>query len=284
MSKLFSCALSISLLLILSFAATAEPDKNSQKLDAILAAQPDNVKARFQFRHPKETLLFFGIKPGMTVIEALPGSGWYTKILLPYLGPRGWLIETDYPVDMWTKFDWASPEFIEGRRKWPGTWPVETQNWKIADAAKVSAYTFKTLPEDLSNKVDAVLFIRALHNLLRFESDGGYFTNALRETYRVLKPGGVVGVVQHSAMANDLDGSTGYLEHDSLIKRFQALGFKFISESNINANPKDKADGIVWRLPPTLATSKNDEDMRKNYMAIGESNRMTLKFIKPAGN
>ena len=284
MSKLFSCALSISLLLILSFAATAEPDKNSQKLDAILAAQPDNVKARFQFRHPKETLLFFGIKPGMTVIEALPGSGWYTKILLPYLGPRGWLIETDYPVDMWTKFDWASPEFIEGRRKWPGTWPVEIQDWKIADAANVSAYTFKTLPEDLSNKVDAVLFIRALHNLLRFESDGGYFTNALRETYRVLKPGGVVGVVQHSAMANDLDGSTGYLEHDSLIRRFQALGFKFISESNINANPKDKADGIVWRLPPTLATSKNDEDMRKNYMAIGESNRMTLKFIKPAGN
>lgn len=259
-------------------------DKTIGNLDAILDSQPDEVKARYQYRHPKETLAFFGIKPGMTVVEALPGAGWYSKILLPYLGEKGHLIGVDYPEDMWPRFEWASKEFIEGRRVWPANWPDEIKGWNISDAAKASAYTFNTLPKELTGKADAVLFIRALHNLSRFEPEGAYFTTALQEANRVLKPGGILGVVQHATSDKNATGATGYLERDSLVKRIETLGFKLVDESDINTNPKDKANAedIVWRLPPSLVTSKDNEQLRNEYLAIGESNRMTLKFIKPA--
>lgn len=279
MNKLLSALATFSLLVLThpSLAASKE-DANGKKLDTVLAAQPDETKARYQYRHPKETLQFFGIEPGMTVMEALPGGGWYTRILLPYLGEKGRLIGVDYPISLWPNYGWASEEFIETRRKWPATWPDEVKAWNIADAAPVSAYTFETLPKDLTGTVDAALFIRALHNLLRF--DDSYFNTAIQETYRVLKPGGILGVVQHATTDKNATGETGYLERDSLVKRIEAFGFKLADESDINANPKDKADDIVWRLPPGLNTSKDNEELRKKYLAIGESNRMTLKFVK----
>lgn len=283
MNKLLPALAAISLL-ILAHSATAAPkeDANGKKLDAVLESQSDETKARYPYRHPKETLRFFGIEPGMTVLEALPGGGWYTRILLPYLGKEGHLIGVDYPADIWSKFEWASKEFIEGRLNWPKTWPDEVAGWNIADSAKVSAYTFSNLPKHLTSTVDAALFIRALHNMARFEAEGGYLTAAFKETYRVLKPGGTLGIVQHATSDKNATGATGYLERDWLVKHVEAAGFKLVDESDINANPKDKADDIVWRLPPSLNTSKDNEELRKKYQAIGESNRMTLKFVKPA--
>lgn len=279
MNKLLSALATFSLIVLTHPSlAVSKEDANGKKLDTVLAAQSAETKARYPYRHPKETLQFFGIEPGMTVMEALPGGGWYTRILLPYLGEKGRLIGVDYPISLWPNYGWASEEFIEQRRKWPATWPDEVKAWNIADAAPVNAYTFETLPKDLTGTVDAALFIRALHNMLRFNDS--YFNTAIQETYRVLKPGGILGVVQHATTDKNATGETGYLERDSLVKRIEAFGFKLVDESDINANPKDKADDGVWRLPPSLNTSKDNEELRKKYLAIGESNRMTLKFVK----
>src|SRR5690606_10597735 len=160
------------------------------------------------FRSP---LQFFGIEPGITVLEARPGGGWYTRVLLPYLGNEGHLIGVDYPTGIWSKFDWASKEFIEERVNWPKTWPDEVAGWNIENSAKVSAYAFGNLPQDLTGKVDAALFIRALHNMARFGDEGGYLSAALKETYRVLKPGGTLGIVQHATTDESATGDTGYL-------------------------------------------------------------------------
>ncbi len=285
MHRINSAVIAFCLLLLTHQSITsAEPDTAASKLESVLASQSNDIKARYQYRHPKETLLFFELKPGMTVVEALPGEGWYSKILVPYLGQDGHLVGVDYAMDMWPKFNWANKEFIEERQSWPASWPAEVNDWKITNSSKVSAYTFKTLPKELTDTVDAVLFIRALHNLSRFESDGAYFSNTLKESYRVLKPGGILGIVQHASSIKTLDGSTGYLEKTSLIKRIENLGFKFVAESDINNNAKDQpeADEIVWRLPPALYTSKDNPELQKKYKAIGESNRMTLKFVKPA--
>ena len=254
---------------------------DEKKLQGILEAQPDEIKVRYDARHPAETISFFGITPDMHVIEALPGDGWYSKILLPYLGDKGQLTGVDYNTNMWSKFDWVQPDFIEERKAWPTTWPENVQSWGIKDSAKVSAAAFGNLPSDFDGKLDAVLFIRALHNLSRFEKDGKFLSQALEDTYRVLKPGGIVGVVQHRTDNKDLQGETGYLEINRLKSFMKKAGFTLVAESDINANPKDKADGIVWRLPPTYhGVSKSDAKF-KEYSAIGESNRMTLKFIKP---
>lgn len=259
------------------------------KLSAVLTAQSEQQKMRYEWRHPQETLTFFGLAPGMTVVEALPGGGgWYSKILVPYLGRDGRLIGLDYPVDMWPHFDFGTAQFIEKRKQWPAQWTADTEGWKLSGlGASAEAYTYSTAPNALDGTADMVLFIRALHNFARFESKGAYLSNALARTKKLLKPGGIVGVVQHQAPDTwpdeSADGSQGYLKKAPLIAAMVAAGFEYVGESNINNNPKDQpgAEDIVWRLPPSLATTKGDPAMQKAYQAIGESNRMTLKFRKP---
>lgn len=266
---------------------TATPkltDADKKKLVAITQSLPAEHQARYVARHPVETLEFFGIKPGDTVVEALPGEGWYSKILLPYLGTDGKLVAVDYSVAMWPLFGgFATPEFIAQRKAWPAQFAVDAKTWGGPNGAKGEAYTFADLPAELTGKVDAVLFIRALHNLARFDAQGNYLKQALAETHRVLKPGGVVGIVQH-AMAEDkpdawADGSRGYLKRSMLISAMTAAGFEFVGESDINKNPKDdpQADDNVWRLPPSLS---GDEAQKAKNSAIGESNRVTLLFKK----
>lgn len=258
--------------------------QDKQRLNQITQSLPAEHQARYAARHPVETLQFFGIKQGDTVVEALPGEGWYSKILLPYLGAEGRLIAVDYSLDMWPQFGgFATPEFIEKRKAWPAQFAVDAKTWGGTNGAKAEAYTFANMPTELTGKVDAVLFIRALHNLARFDAKGNYLKQALAETYRVLKPGGVVGIVQH-AMTEDkpdawADGSRGYLKRSRLISVMTAAGFEFVSESDINKNPKDnpQADENVWRLPPSL--NGTDEQKAKNRL-IGESNRITLLFRK----
>ncbi|MBK8188673.1 MAG: class I SAM-dependent methyltransferase [Cellvibrio sp.] len=263
---------------------TGLSDADKKQLIAITQSLPAEHQARYGARHPVETLEFFGIKPGQTVVEALPGGGWYTKILLPYLGTEGKLIATDYSLDMWPEFgSFATAEFIAQRKAWPAQFAIDSKTWGGANGAKGEAYTFADMPADLTGKVDTVLFIRALHNLARFDAKGGYLKQALAETHRVLKPGGLVGIVQH-AMAEDkpdawADGSRGYLKRSMLISTMTAAGFELVGESDINKNPKDdpQADDNVWRLPPSLNTS---EDQKAKNIAIGETNRVTLLFRK----
>ena len=259
------------------------------KLAAVLAAQPDEVKARYQYRHPQETIEFFGIEPGMTVVEGLPGGGWYTKILLPYLGGDGHLVGANYPLDLWPNFPFANEEFMAEMSLWLEKWPAGAEEWRGQDGASISAFWFGAMPGELAGTADVVFFVRMLHNVSRFQSEGkgDYLDMALQDAYDALKPGGVLGVVQHRAPDSVSDewanGSHGYMKKQDVIDRVTAAGFELVAESDVNANPKDQPSGddIVWRLPPTYATSREDEELKAQYTAIGESNRMTLKFRKP---
>ncbi|WP_416876747.1 class I SAM-dependent methyltransferase [Litorimonas sp.] len=265
----------------------AQAVSSEAKLESVLAAQDEATKARYPYRHPKETLMFFDIEPGMRVAEALPGGGWYTKILLPYLGEEGEVIGVDYSLDMWPEFGgFADEAFLENKKTWPATWTETANGWRIDEDASVDAFAFGNRDTELDGTVDAVLFIRALHNLARFEDEGGYLTQALADSYALLKPGGIVGVVQHQAredMPDDwADGNNGYLKKSDLIEIMEAAGFELVEESDINENPQDipTDEEGVWRLPPTLGVSADQPELRSEMEAIGESNRMTLKFKK----
>jgi len=267
-------------------AASEEPGA-AGRLEAILAAQPDDVRVRYPYRHPAETLQFFGIEPGMTVVEALPGGGWYTKILLPWLGRNGKVIGADYALDMWPLFDFMTGERLTAKEHWVADWTAEADTWRGPDDAEVAAFMFGALPESMHGTADAVLFIRALHNLARFENEHGFLSEALADAYNVLKPGGVVGIVQHHARDEMpdawADGNNGYLKTGYVIAVMEKAGFRYVDSSDINANDRDQpteAD-FVWRLPPGLQTSRDNPDLRAQMEAIGESNRMTLTFVKP---
>jgi predicted methyltransferase len=256
-------------------------------LPAILAAQSDEIQARYVYRHPQETLEFFGIRPGMTVVEALPGGGWYSRLLLPYLGESGRLIGANYAFEMWPKFGFFDQDFIDTMATWTTDWPAEAAAWQDTGGATVEAFDFGSMPAAMAGQADAVLFVRALHNLARFEDDGGYLTAALNDAHRVLKPGGIVGVVQHEArpdMSDDwASGANGYLKKQFVIDRMNEAGFEFVEASDINQNPNDQPteEDVVWRLPPSYFTSEEDPELQAKMDAIGESNRMTLKFRKP---
>lgn len=270
-------------------AAAEEPaaETAEARLDRILAAQPDDEKARYQYRHPKEALQFFGVEPGMTVVEVLPGGGWWSKILIPFAGPTGTLVGADYSLPMWSLFGEYAPD-PEKQKTWATDWPAGAKEWCAADCAPISAFVYGSLPEEMKGTADAVLMFRALHHFSRLEEEGGYYTAALKDTYDVLKPGGVVGVEQHRAPPANSDkwaeGDNGYLKQDAVIAAFTAAGFEFVGSSEINANPKDQPteSEFVWRLPPSFATSGDNPDLKAQMEAIGESDRMTLKFRKPA--
>lgn len=255
-------------------------------LEAILDSQADEVKARYEARHPAETLRFFGIKPGMTVVETLPGGGWYSKILKALLGSDGKLIGADYAADLYPRFNFYDEATLEAKKTWVDTWSAEAKTWNDGKGAAISAFQFGSLPDSMTGTADALLLIRSLHNLARFEKDAGYLSTALAEIKRVLKPGGVVGVVQHMAPEGNsdawADGSKGYLKKQFVIDTLTGAGFELLGESKINQNPADQPgeQDFVWRLPPTLARV-TDEELKAKYTAIGESNRMTLLFRKP---
>ncbi len=260
---------------------------DSERLSSVLAAQPEETQARYPYRHPQETLEFFGIEPGMTLVEALPGGGWYTKLLLPYLGNDGHLIGADYAREMYPLFGFFSEEQLKEKDTWIEDFTTDAKEWSGEDGARVAAFEFGSMPDEFKGQADVVLFIRALHNLARFEAEGAYLSAALQNAFDALKPGGIVGVVQHQAPDSMSDewagGSHGYLKRDFLVARMEAAGFEFVAGSDINLNEKDQPgeEDIVWRLPPSLATSREDPELKAELEAIGESNRMTLKFRKP---
>ncbi len=257
------------------------------RLEAVLAhPRRDEDRARDGARHPQEVMAFFGIAPSDTVVEVLPGGGWYTRVLAPYLAEEGRYAALNYSMAMMEQLfgDRLSDERRADMAAFPQTWPAKVAEFSAEEGEEpvdvLGAYFFGGVPEEAEGAADAVLFIRALHNLER----AGLMDDAIADAAAILKPGGVVGVVQHSARdtAPDayVDGSNGYLRQTRVVEAFEAGGFTLVAESDVNANPKDTTDypNGVWTLPPVLGTGENEED----YRAIGESNRMTLLFRKDA--
>jgi predicted methyltransferase len=267
-------------------ATSGHASSHAQHLAAVLDAQSEKVKARYAARNPGETLQFFGIEPGMSVIEVDPGSGWYSRILLPYLGEGGRLIGADYPMPVYRLFDYYSEAELAEKASWPARWPGDVASG-VPDGAAVDAFAMGSMPASLEGAVDAILLVRVLHNLADYEEEGAYLSAGLAEIYRALKPGGVVGVVQHMAPESHSDewasGANGYLKKGFVIAALEAAGFVFEDESTVNKNPLDTPteNESVWRLAPTL-DPVDDPELAAAYLAIGESNRMTLRFRKPA--
>lgn len=232
----------------------------------------DNA-VRDDARHPYETLMFFGIKPNMTVVELSPGGGWYTEILAPYLKDNGKLVAASYdPQDAIAYFRDTGAKFNEKLRAKPELY------------GKVDVTIFAP-PAKLEyakpGSADMVLTFRNVHNWMRHGDDA--MKAIFKSAYDSLKPGGVFGVVEHRLPANlkqDARASSGYMHEQYVIDLVTSVGFKLAAKSEVNANPNDTADheGGVWALPPTL---RNQDKDRERYVAIGESDRMTLKFVKP---
>jgi len=264
----------------------AQAAAGDDRLAAVLAAQPDDVRARYKYRHPGETLEFFGIEPGMTVVDTLPGGGWYTKILLDYLGEDGAVIGADYAPDLWTHIGYDSEEFLKGRETWVTDWTATAESWGGDHSAGVAAFVLGSLPESMHGTADAVLFVRALHNLAYPTPDASHLVAAIRDAYDLLKPGGIVGIVQHHARddmpAAWADGEMGYLGKGYVIDKMVAAGFELVGDSDLNANNDDRptVEEFVWRLPPSYSGSRDNPELMAKMKALGESNRMTLKFRK----
>ena len=226
-------------------------------------------RARDAFRHPAETLSFFGITPQMRVVEVWPGGGWYTEILAPVLRDHGTLIAAGY--------DLADPgrhgDYERSYREKLAEHPVVYN--QIEHVIFDSDHLMVDVPDA---SVDAVLVIRAVHNMVR---DGDNVSAYFASMARVLKPGGVLGIVQHR-MPEGLDvpndGTAGYLTKAAVVGYAEAAGLTLQESSDINANPRDThvhAEG-VWSMPPSLRGG--DESLA----GLGESDRMTLRFVKPA--
>ncbi len=258
--------------------AQESPMAGTSLEDVIAHERRDDNRARDEWRHPMETLSFFGIEPDMTIAEILPGNGgWYTQILTPLTADQGRMIGITYPETLWSQmfgnWDADRSEAFGGDATQMGRYmSVEG----VESAQPIVGYTIDSIPDEENGQADAVLFFRAMHHLFRFEEP--LVDTALSEIFDLLAPGGVVGVVQHHAPEDADDefagGNNGYLKQSNVVAAFERNGFVLEETSDINANPNDPVDGMVWRLPPT--TNDNPDTM-----AIGESNRMTLRFRKP---
>jgi predicted methyltransferase len=256
-------------------AATPTASADAALLDTAVAGDWRDAKnvARDQYRHPRETLAFFQLAPGQTVIEITPGGGWYAEILAPYLRERG-----HYVAAVWDDAIPGQPGYRyrlnkELRAKFAGNAAVYgTPDVRVFDPAAPAFGSAAT--------ADAVLTFRNAHNWVSDGNADAYF----KAFFDVLKPGGTLGVVDHRAKpGTDLATMkrSGYLTEALVIDAAQKAGFVLEAKSEVNANPKDTADhpNGVWTLPPT-----NDHDAADDakYKAIGESDRMTLRFRKPA--
>ena len=240
-------------------------------LEAVLAhPRREADRARDAARKPAETLAFFKVKPGMTVVDVIPGGGWYTRILAPLLAGNGRYIALNPDV----------ARANEQARKYLGdlaaTFPAKAAEWTGQPASAMLAYNSDGLPASLDGTVDRVLIFREMHNLHRM----GLMHNELTTYRRLLRPDGLIGIEQHraprTAPASYTDGNKGYMREKDIVALMDLYGFELIAQSDVNANPRDTANYPegVWELPPALRTK------REELKAVGESDRMTLLFRK----
>ncbi|MBB4633819.1 class I SAM-dependent methyltransferase [Sphingosinicella soli] len=227
-------------------------------------------RARDAYRHPAETLSFFGFRPSMTVVEVAPGGGWYTEVLAPLIAGHGKL----YAAHGIPEASEYAAKSLAGFKEKLASSPV----YKEVEVTRFGKGSYDSLAP--AGSADLVLTFRNVHNWYM----GDFAGDAFKAFYTALKPGGVLGVVEHRLPEDRPDEamkSSGYMKRSTIVALAEAAGFKLADESDVNANPKDTADWPkgVWTLPPNFRDGEAD---RAKYAAIGESDRMTLKFVKPA--
>jgi len=253
--------------------------RTSAAIDAAMRGdhRSDNNRARDQYRRPKETLAFFGLRDNMTVVEFSPGGGWYTEILAPVLRDNGKLYTPHYNMN----------GGAYSRRSLGGFLRKLGENNDVYGEVIVTAISEPGgEPMAPLASADLAVTFRNVHNWLDPASGGeAGATATFAEMFRVLKPGGVLGVVEHrwpDAATEDPEAGNGYVSEERVIKLATAAGFEFVASSDHNRNPKDMHDhpNGVWTLLPELDA---DEADKEKYRRIGESDRMVLKFRKPAG-
>jgi len=285
MTLAFTKALLLGVAVLQGAAAFAAPATDDKALHAAVNGEwrTDEAKARDKDRHPVESLTFWGLKPGMTILEIQPGSqSWWTDILAPYAKMTGGSFYA-------TGADLANPKLSEGARKSRGSFearylakPELYGDVRILNWGDVS----KTLPAET---FDFILTARSIHGWMQDEPNTVHDTFV--EFHKALKPGGILAVEQHRAKAGTTPEkpASGYVTEAYVIEQAQKAGFTLAGKSEINANPKDTTDHPfgVWTLPPNLRSTpysagKTEDPTfdKSKYAAIGESDRMTLKFVK----
>lgn len=265
-----------AVLLLASLLAAPAFTANADAIADAVASDTRSSQARLrdEFRHPQQTLRFFDVQPDMKVVEILPGGGWYSDILAPLLKENGKLVAAHFYVQE------SSPGYYPRLRdafkeKMAGNGPYS--------AVELTAFD-PIVPQEITKAgtADRVLTFRNVHNWYMADKKDGV-VNAMKTFYKALKPGGMLGVVDHRLPESDPDDkmeSSGYMKQSYVIAMAEKAGFKLVATSEINANAMDNADHPkgVWTLPPSLRLG---EENQAHYLAIGESDRMTLKFMKP---
>ncbi|MEM7768732.1 MAG: hypothetical protein AAF253_14835 [Pseudomonadota bacterium] len=256
----------------------AAPALEIDPLAAALAADfRAEDSARDGFRRPAETLAFFGIEPSMTVAEYAPGGGWYTRVLAPYVSGEGRYLAVNHDIDAYLAGDDVDPERFANAKAFSETFPGRVNEWTGLDADTITAFEIDETPEAVAGSVDALVVFRSMHG----PTSRGIEDDMAAHAFALLKPGGTLGIVQHRAKADAPDdyanGTKGYLRQADVVANFEAAGFQLVGTSEVNANAKDTADyeDGVWTLPPVLRGGET-------FAEIGESDRMTLKFMKPS--
>ena len=259
-------------LLTAACASSSSRQSTAEGLTVILAGdqRPPEERARDVYRHPKETLLFFGIRPEMKVLEVWPEPGWYTAVIAPLVRVKGKYYAAVIAED-------PSSKYITHR----------LEEYRARLAARPEVYdrvSVVTFPDEGGDavppgSVDMVLTFRNIHNWMARD----HAAQAFASMYRALRPGGVLGVVEHrgnAAVPQDPKAKSGYVNEDYAIKLIEAQGFRLVAKSTVNDNPRDTKDYEqgVWTLPPSYRLGAKD---REKYAAIGESDRFTLRFVKP---
>jgi len=269
-----AAALAVPLGVALPPPVAAQQAEVDPALAEVLAhARRAEDRARDPYRHPAETLAFFQVRSGMTVVDYVPAGGWYTRILVPYLGPQGRYIAMGPDVRL---------ENQRNQDYWGGQ-DAKVRAQVAEDSltgAPVSGFSSEAVPPELAGTVDRVLIFREVHNQFR----SGWLHRDMMAIRAVLKPDGLLGIVQHRADEDApfamRDGSKGYLREKDLVALMDAYGFELVAKSEVNANPKDPKDWPqgVWMLPPSYRGAT--DATRPRLAEIGESDRMTMLFRK----
>ena len=275
MRPLAVLAAALSLALVAPLAA--------QPVDPVLAevladSRRDADRVRDQYRHPAETLAFFDVQPGMTVVDFMPAGGWFSRVLIPYLGDSGTYIGLNPSV----------PESMTGNmanmRNYAANLPAQARGWVGEEGARVIGANSDTVPDELAGTADRFLIFREMHNIRRL----GWFHETMVTARKLLKDGGMLGIEQHRAAPGQpmsyVLGDNGYQREADVIALLSAYGFELVARSEINANPRDPANWErgVWSLPPVFSGAAEGSEERARRAAIGESDRMTLLFRKVA--
>ena len=246
---------------------------------ALASASRADDRARDQYRHPAETLEFFGVEPDMKVGEYAPGGGWYSRVLGNYLNEDGRLVGLFFNPAILPFPDDAKERIRAGAAKFP----ADAAGWTSLPANRFSAMTLDNIPDAEKGTYDRILLVRMLHNMMNWN----VADSEIKAMRSLLKDDGMIGIVQHRAKADApwsyANGSKGYLRQDDVIAFMEMNGFELAGLSEVNANPRDMAnhEAGVWYLPPAnrdLAEGDAAEKARRD--AIGESDRMTLLFRK----